>query len=115
MGLQAHCPAHDPDRDASLSVDPGDDGRVLVKCFLGCSHEDICAGFGIKPAALFADDRKGRGKYPPRQHHNTATPPGQNGVPGPGCTLAQYAEAKLLPAAALRMFGLTDAKYGGAP
>jgi hypothetical protein len=31
----ARCPAHD-DRHASLSVSPGDDGRLLLLCHAGC-------------------------------------------------------------------------------
>jgi len=31
----ARCPAHD-DRHASLSVSPGDDGRLLRHCHAGC-------------------------------------------------------------------------------
>jgi DNA primase len=39
---QARCPAHD-DHDPSLSVSEGEDGRVLVKCFVGCKTEDVVA------------------------------------------------------------------------
>jgi len=34
------CPAHD-DRDPSLSVTQGRDGRVLVHCFAGCGQMDV--------------------------------------------------------------------------
>ena len=37
---KALCPAH-ADKNPSLSVSEGDDGRVLVKCFAGCTFEDI--------------------------------------------------------------------------
>lgn len=36
----ACCPAHD-DRTPSLSIRQGPDGRVLVKCFAGCSQTDV--------------------------------------------------------------------------
>src|SRR5829696_7869717 len=39
-GYQALCPAHE-DREPSLSVGEGEDGRVLVKCFAGCETEDV--------------------------------------------------------------------------
>ncbi len=34
----ACCPAHD-DRHPTLSVSVGDDGRVLLHCFAGCSSD----------------------------------------------------------------------------
>jgi putative DNA primase/helicase len=39
-GWIARCPAHD-DRDPSLSIADGIDGRVLVTCFAGCSWAAI--------------------------------------------------------------------------
>jgi DNA primase len=36
----ACCPAHD-DRNPSLSVSEGRDGRVLVHCFAGCSVDEV--------------------------------------------------------------------------
>ena len=36
-GWMARCPAHD-DRTPSLSIAQGDDGRVLLKCHAGCTH-----------------------------------------------------------------------------
>ncbi len=39
-GYSACCPAHD-DRKPSLSINDGEDGRVLVKCFAGCSQEAV--------------------------------------------------------------------------
>ena len=41
------CPAHD-DSNPSLSVSEGDDGRVLLKCFTGCSAESICNAVGLE-------------------------------------------------------------------
>ena len=49
----ARCPAHD-DRQQSLSVSEGDDGRILVKCFAGCEIRDIVAAVGLKLNDLFA-------------------------------------------------------------
>ena len=39
-GWTGLCPAHD-DHHNSLSVAQGTDGRVLVKCFVGCTAEEI--------------------------------------------------------------------------
>lgn len=57
-GWSSRCPAHE-DRNASLSISEGHDGRVLVKCFAGCSFEAIVQSLGLKPADLM----------PPREEH----------------------------------------------
>lgn len=51
-GYVACCPAHD-DRAASLSVSQGADGKVLLKCFAGCSCEQICSAIGVTIKDLF--------------------------------------------------------------
>jgi AAA domain len=45
-GWSARCPAHE-DGTASLSIDEGKDGRVLVYCHAGCQPEAICSALGI--------------------------------------------------------------------
>jgi hypothetical protein len=102
--VQARCPGHD-DREASLSASVGDDGRVLLKCFAGCSTEAIVSAIGLTMADLF-ESKGGRGTYIPRR--NTATL--QH-----GCTVAAYATAKRLPIEKLRTFGLTDITYNQIP
>lgn len=49
---QARCPAHD-DRQASLSIASSLDGKILLKCFAGCTTESILAKLGRKMAELF--------------------------------------------------------------
>lgn len=49
----ALCPAHD-DHNPSLSISVAD-GKILLKCFAGCSVERICARLGIEVADLFLD------------------------------------------------------------
>lgn len=39
-GFMACCPAHD-DRTPSLSIDDGDEGRLLVRCMAGCDQGDV--------------------------------------------------------------------------
>lgn len=57
-GLRARCPAHKGDRD-SLTVNLGDDGKLLTKCHSkGCSHASILAALGLK--------RPGRRRLPER-------------------------------------------------
>lgn len=48
----ACCPAHD-DREPSLSISLGADGRVLLHCFAGCSVADIARALGLRVADLF--------------------------------------------------------------
>ncbi|MBP9153773.1 MAG: hypothetical protein KBF48_02430 [Xanthomonadales bacterium] len=51
-GWSARCPAHD-DRQASLSVTVGDDGRILAHCFAGCAIGDVLGAVGLALADLF--------------------------------------------------------------
>jgi putative DNA primase/helicase len=39
-GWTARCPAHE-DRDPSFSIGEGEDGKVLVRCFAGCSQDQV--------------------------------------------------------------------------
>ena len=50
----ARCPCHD-DSTQSLSICAGNDGRILLKCFAGCSTENIVAALGLTMSDLFAD------------------------------------------------------------
>jgi hypothetical protein len=56
-GWSARCPAHE-DRQASLSIGEGDDGRVLLKCHAGCDHKKIVAALGLEERDLFDADAK---------------------------------------------------------
>lgn len=51
-GFIAHCPSHD-DKTPSLSISEGTDGKILMKCFAGCSVEKICADMRINLSDLF--------------------------------------------------------------
>lgn len=53
--LKARCPAHE-DKTPSLSVSEGEDGRVLLHCFGGCSAEAVVAAMGLKMSDLFIAD-----------------------------------------------------------
>lgn len=50
----ACCPAHD-DRNPSLSIAEGDDGRVLAHCFGGCDVASVAAAVGMKLSDLMPD------------------------------------------------------------
>lgn len=56
-GWQAKCPGHD-DKNASLSINEGNDGRVLLKCHAGCGANDIVSVMGLKMSDLFNDTTK---------------------------------------------------------
>jgi hypothetical protein len=53
VGWSAKCPAH-PDRSPSLSIREGDDGRILLRCFAGCSIDSILSALGLSKRDLFA-------------------------------------------------------------
>jgi hypothetical protein len=50
----AKCPAHG-DKGPSLSIREGDDARVLLHCFAGCSFTAIVQALGVEPRQLFPD------------------------------------------------------------
>lgn len=52
----ALCPAHG-DRNPSLSVREIEDGKVLLKCWAGCSSEEIVSALGLHMRDLFPDSR----------------------------------------------------------
>ena len=56
-GYMARCPAHD-DKNPSLSITEGNDGRVLLKCFAGCSTEEIVKALGLTMSDLFPPNDK---------------------------------------------------------
>lgn len=57
------CPAHD-DRNPSLSISEGDDGRALVHCFAGCSSEDVVNELGLQMSDLMSSTQQSFGKSP---------------------------------------------------
>ena len=93
-GWQAHCPAHD-DRQASLAVSAGEDGRILLRCFAGCRAQEVVAALGLSMKDLFAE-RPARSK---RHAKSPSRPP---------LTVELLARDKRLPAPFLRALGLRD-------
>ena len=53
-GWVARCPAHD-DQNPSLSIHERD-GKVLLKCFAGCTIEAVCGSAGIELSELFGEN-----------------------------------------------------------
>lgn len=120
------------DRNPSLSISEGSDGKALVNCMAGCSTGDVVQSIGLQTSDLFADS----GKRPTPIHSSTrprtAKPTGNTGESTgrttgrtantgfvhpstASLTLADYAGAKNLPVAFLASVGLSDTKYNGSP
>ena len=92
-GTLVHCPAHN-DEKPSLSL-AEKDGKILVKCFAGCSQEAVIA------------ELKRRGLWPERERRRTRVSSN-----GHVLTVRELAEAKKLPADFLRELGLRDTQHG---
>lgn len=113
-GWLARCPAHD-DKRPSLSVNAGDDSRILLKCRAGCDTERVVSAVGLTMRDLFPQRQStGSGQSGSTvtknqvEHSNTLT----NSA---GLTLALYAEAKGLSVEFLHNLGLSDTFYIGRP
>jgi hypothetical protein len=50
---RARCPAHGGQNPTALKVSLGDDGRVLIHCFHGCSALDVVHAVGLELSDLF--------------------------------------------------------------
>ena len=48
----ARCPAHS-DRDPSLAIGEGTEGRVILHCYAGCTTQDIVCAVGLELNDLF--------------------------------------------------------------
>ena len=70
-GWVACCPAH-ADREPSLSIGLGEQGQVLLKCFVGCSLECIVEAMGLTLVDLFPDGASARVSSN-GAHHSTLT------------------------------------------
>lgn len=55
-GFACLCPAHG-DRNASLNVDMGAGGRVILRCYAGCETTAILDALGLEWGHLFPDGR----------------------------------------------------------
>lgn len=65
-GWKAKCLAHD-DNKPSLSINEGDDGRVLVKCHAGCRTEDVVTAAGLTMADLMPESSHSETESDPRR------------------------------------------------
>jgi DNA primase len=53
----ACCPAHG-DKSPSLAIRQLDDGRILLKCFAGCSAYEVVSAVGMDMQDLFPSENK---------------------------------------------------------
>lgn len=53
----ACCPAHG-DKSPSLAITMLDDGRILLKCFAGCSAYEVVSSVGMDMTDLFPKENK---------------------------------------------------------
>lgn len=80
-GYSCRCPAHE-DRSPSLSINVGDDGRVLLTCHAGCRFDAVLDTLGLRPTDLFPDDAGGSGHHPfPRPAPRTPARPAGKAKP----------------------------------
>ena len=71
-GFTSRCPAHE-DRNPSLSVTEGTDGRTLVHCHAGCRVDDIARALGLEVSDLFANGPGGQSERSSRSKRIVST------------------------------------------
>ena len=95
------------DRNPSLSVAEGADGRVLVRCFAGCPPEAVVQAIGLTMADLFVhQERTPRPPAEPMHRNNGAVEPRNR------ATLDRMAQYCRLPREHLQALGWRDAADG---
>ena len=63
----AACPSH-PDKHPSMGVRELDDGRVLVRCYSGCSVEEILGALASNSSSVPAETDRTREARTPAVH-----------------------------------------------
>ena len=63
--VEAHCPAHD-DRNASLGLTKGEDGRAVVECLAGCDWKTVHAALRVPSGQTTITRRPGTPSVLPR-------------------------------------------------
>ena len=65
----ALCPAHE-DRNPSLTFKLATDGKILLKCWAGCTVYDICSALELDISDLFPDKIDNEYKSHEREYFN---------------------------------------------
>jgi hypothetical protein len=110
-GWIARCPAHE-DRNPSLSIAEGNDGRLLVNCHAACTVDAVVAALGLELHDLYAEGEGGG--YTPRngrQVVQVSRLASGRGRPVGGLTVEQLADATDL----LTGLGCETVHYFGLP
>src|ERR687898_318748 len=106
---QALCPAHE-DRQPSLNLSEGEDGRALIKCFAGCTPERITDALGLQMNDLF-EHHNGS----PAQRRKPSGPPAQPATRQHSpCTLRAYASRTSITTATRRPYA-SDSHFRSTP
>ena len=63
-GRMARCPAHN-DRESSLAISAGDEGKVLVHCHAGCDQGRVIVA--LRARGLWDDGNHRRGRFVRRE------------------------------------------------
>ena len=69
-GYRACCPAHESKSRSTLSIRLGDEGRVLLHCFAGCSALEIVHSLGLELSDLFERTITANMSVTERRKHN---------------------------------------------
>lgn len=64
---RSQCPAHGS-TGLTLGIKECDDGTTLLKCFAGCSAEDILAAIGLPVSEMFNDNPYDKPKYGKKEY-----------------------------------------------
>lgn len=104
-GWTARCPGHD-DRKASLSVDTGEQGRVLLYCFAGCATPAVVAAMGLTLRDLYPDEsgHQPRPSSTTSEKRRPSPPRTSNGTRGRAVAVYHYHAADGLPAFEVRRY-----------
>ena len=98
-GWGSRCPAHQ-DHENSLAINEGEDGKVLLKCFAGCSVRDIVESIGMGFKDLFPRKSGSQTHFPLKGGKRIAL------------TIEKLAFDKALPPEFLNRLGLVNRKTG---
>jgi len=76
-GYSCRCPSHE-DTNPSLFVSEGSDGKILLKCYAGCSVEEICSKLRLTVSDLFPKQEERQGSSSERTEYIYTS---ENGTP----------------------------------
>ena len=52
---RAKCPAHGGKNTGTLSVSETNEGKILIKCWVGCSAQEVLSSIGLEMSDLFPE------------------------------------------------------------